>query len=105
MEAMRNIYIAKHNAPPSFDAFRAYLDTQTQWERLIRLVRQERYAVRAVLERHNISAPEIHLDKEHRRRLTREELLAVLAKLPIFSVFTEQEHAVFFDYCHVKNLL
>ena len=103
MEAMRNIYIAKHNAPPSFDAFRAYLDTQTQWERLIRLVRQERYAVRAVLERHNISAPEIHLDKEHRRRLTREELLAVLAKLPIFSVFTEQEHAVFFDYCHVKT--
>ena len=47
MEAMRNIYIAKHNAPPSFDAFRAYLDTQAQWERLIRLVRQERYAVRA----------------------------------------------------------
>lgn len=56
-----------------------------------------------MLERHNISAPEIHLDKEHRRRLTREELLAVLAKLPIFSVFTEQEHAVFFDYCHVKT--
>ncbi len=53
---------------------------------VIRLVRQERYAVRAVLERHNISAPEIHLDKEHRRRLTRDELLAVLAKLPIFSV-------------------
>ena len=103
MEAMRNIYIAKHNAPPAFDAFRAYLDTQAQWEKLIRLVRQERYAVRAVLERHNISAPEIHLDKEHRRRLTREELLAVLAKLPIFSVFTEQEHAVFFDYCHVKT--
>ena len=103
MEAMRNVYIAKHNAPPAFDAFLAYLDAQIQWEKLIRLVRQERYAVRAVLERHNISAPEIHLDKEHRRRLTREELLAVLAKLPIFSVFTEQEHAVFFDYCHVKT--
>ena len=50
MEAMRNIYIAKHNAPPALDAFRAYLDTQTQWERLIRLVRQERYAVRAGLD-------------------------------------------------------
>ena len=61
------------------------------------------YAVRAVLERHNISAPEIHLDKEHRRKLTRKELLAVLAKLSVFSVFTQQEHAVLFDYCHVKT--
>ena len=66
-------------------------------------MRKERYAVRAVLERHNISAPEIHLDKEHRRKLTRKELLAVLAKLSVFSVFTQQEHAVLFDYCHVKT--
>ena len=51
MEAMRNIYIAKHNAPPAFDAFCAYLDTQTQWEKLIRLVWQERYAVRAAGDR------------------------------------------------------
>ena len=57
MEAMRNIYVAKHNAPPSFDAFRAYLDTQTQWERLIHLVRQERYAVRAVLDESPNLAP------------------------------------------------
>ena len=103
MEAIRNVYLAKYNAPPAFDAFRAYLETQTQWEKLIHLVRKERYAVRAVLEQHNISAPEIHLDKEHRRKLTRKELLAVLAKLSVFSVFTQQEHAVLFDYCHVKT--
>ena len=103
MEAMRNVYLARYDAPPAFDAFRAYLETQAQWEKVIHLVRQERYAVRAVLERHNTSAPEIHLDKEHRRRLTRGELLAVLAKLPVFSVFTEQEHAILFDYCHVKT--
>ena len=102
-EAMRNVYLSRYDAPPAFDAFRAYLETQAQWEKVIHLVRQERYAVRAVLERHNISAPEIHLDKEHRRRLTRGELLAVLAKLPVFSVFTEQEHAILFDYCHVKT--
>ena len=64
MEAMQNIYLAKHDAQPVFNAFRAYLDVQTEWERLIALVRKERYAVRAILERHNISAPEIHLDKE-----------------------------------------
>lgn len=29
--------------------------------------------------------------------------MAVLAKLPVFSVFTEQEHAILFDYCHVKT--
>jgi len=103
MEAMRNVYLAKHDAPPVFDAFRAYLETQSQWEKLIHLVRQERYAVRAVLERHNVSAPEIHLDREHRRKLTQEELLTVLAKLPVFSVFTEQERAILHDYCHVKT--
>ena len=42
MEAMRNVYLAKHDAPPVFDAFRAYLETQSQWEKLIHLVRQER---------------------------------------------------------------
>lgn len=103
MEAMRNVYLAKHDAPPVFDAFRAYLETQSQWEKLIHLVRQERYAVRAVLERHNVSAPEIHLDREHRRKLTQEELLTVLAKLPVFSVFTEQERTILHDYCHVKT--
>ena len=103
MEAMRNVYLAKHDAPPVFDAFRAYLETQSQWEKLIHLVRQERYTVRAVLERHNVSAPEIHLDREHRRNLTQEELLTVLAKLPVFSVFTEQERTILHDYCHVKT--
>ena len=103
MEAMRNIYVAKHNAPPAFDAFRAYLDTQTQWERLIRLVRQERYAVRAVLERHNISAPEIHLDKEHRRRLSEADVLLILTKLPVLSDLTEKDRAILRDYCHVKT--
>jgi len=101
-EAMRNVYLARYDAPPAFDAFRAYLETQAQWEKVIHLVRQERYAVRAVLERHNTSAPEIHLDKEHRRRLTRGELLAVLAKLPVFSVFTEQEHAILFDWYKIS---
>ena len=103
MEAMRNIYIAKHNAPPAFDAFRAYLDTQAQWEKLIRLVRQERYAVRAVLERHNISAPEIHLDKEHRRRLSEADVLLILTKLPVLSDLTEKDRAILRDYCHVKT--
>jgi CRP-like cAMP-binding protein len=103
MEAMQNIYLAKYDAPPKFDAFAAYLTAQEQWERIIRLVRQERYSVRAILEQHNISAPEIHLDTEHRRKLSQEELLAVLSKLPVFSAFTEQERAVLYDYCYVKT--
>ena len=32
MEAMRNVYLARYDAPPAFDAFRAYLETQAQWE-------------------------------------------------------------------------
>lgn len=83
MEAMQNIYLAKHDAQPVFNAFRAYLDVQTEWERLIALVRKERYAVRAILERHNISAPEIHLDKEHRRRLSEADVLLIPTMKPL----------------------
>ena len=39
MEAMRNIYLARYDAPPALDAFRAYLETQAQWEKVIHLVR------------------------------------------------------------------
>ena len=38
MEAMRNVYLARYDAPPAFDAFRAYLETQAQWEKVIHLV-------------------------------------------------------------------
>lgn len=103
MEAMQNIYLAKHDAQPVFNAFRAYLDVQTEWERLIALVRKERYAVRAILERHNISAPEIHLDKEHRRKLSEADVLLILTKLPVLSDLTEKDRAILRDYCHVKT--
>ena len=88
-EALRNIYISKHDAKPDFDAFAAYLETQRAWESVIKLVRRERYAVRAVLERHNMSAPEIRLDKEHRRELSRDEILQTIRKLPTLDSFTQ----------------
>ena len=34
-EALRNIYISKHDAKPDFDAFAAYLETQRAWESVI----------------------------------------------------------------------
>ena len=90
-EALRNIYISKHDAKPDFDAFAAYLETQRAWESVIKLVRRERYAVRAVLERNNMSAPEIRLDKEHRRELSRDEILQTIRKLPTLDSFTQAE--------------
>lgn len=103
MEAMRNIFLSRYDAQPSFDAFEAYLDTQAAWEQLIHLVRKKRYAVRCVLETHNLSSPAIHRDENHRRQLTREELLEVLLKLPAFSAFSGKERQILLDYCHVKT--
>ena len=102
-EALRNIYISKHDARPDFDAFAAYLETQRAWESVIKLVRRERYAVRAVLERHNMSAPEIRLDKEHRRELSRDEILQTIRKLPTLDSFTQAELDTLSGYCHVKT--
>lgn len=102
-EALRNIYISKHDAKPDFDAFAAYLETQRAWESVIKLVRRERYAVRAVLERHNMSAPEIRLDKEHRRELSRDEILQTIRKLPTLDSFTQAELDTLSGYCHVKT--
>ncbi len=102
-EALRNIYISKHDAKPDFDAFAAYLETQRAWESVIKLVRRERYAVRAVLERNNMSAPEIRLDKEHRRELSRDEILQTIRKLPTLDSFTQAELDTLSGYCHVKT--
>ena len=100
---MRNIFLSRYDVQPSFDAFEAYLDTQAAWEQLIHLVRKKRYAVRCVLETHNLSSPAIHRDENHRRQLTREELLEVLLKLPAFSAFSGKERQILLDYCHVKT--
>ena len=70
---------------------------------MIKLVRRERYAVRAVLERHNMSAPEIRLDKEHRRELSRDEILRTIRKLPTLDSFTQAELDTLSGYCHVKT--
>lgn len=35
VESMRNIYIARHDAPPEFDTFQWYLDYQVRWEGLM----------------------------------------------------------------------
>lgn len=102
-ESLRNIYIAKHDAVPAFDAYAVYLETQREWESVIRLVRRERYAVRAVLERHNLSAPEIRLDKEHRRALNRSEIMRTLRKLKALESFSAAELNILSEHCHVKT--
>ncbi|MFR5846026.1 MAG: cyclic nucleotide-binding domain-containing protein [Oscillospiraceae bacterium] len=103
MEAMRNVYLARYDAPPAFDAFRAYLETQAQWGEghpscaAGALCRSAPCWSGTTLRAGDPSGqgapPKAHSG----------ELLAVLAKLPVFSVFTEQEHAILFDYCHVKT--
>lgn len=89
MEAMRNVYLARYDAPPAFDAFRAYLETQARGRSSSILCGRSGTPSGRGWNGTNVSAPEVHLDRERRRKLTQEELLTVLAKLPVFSVFTE----------------
>ena len=102
MEAMRNVYIAKHNAPPAFDAFRAYLDAQIQWEKLIRLVRQG-----ALRRPRRAGAAQYFRTGDSSRQGASPKAqpggaAGRIGEAADIFCFTEQEHAVFFDYCHVK---
>jgi hypothetical protein len=60
-EALRNIYIAKYEAPPKFNAFNSYRETRSIGQH--HLVRKNRYELRAVLEHHNLSSSEVIRDE------------------------------------------
>lgn len=68
---------------------------------MIKLVR--RSATRcARLERHN-SPPRRYGCKEHRRELSRDEILRTIRKLPTLDSFTQAELDTLSGYCHVKT--
>lgn len=102
-EALRNIYISQYEAPPSFDAFAAYVETQKQWERIIHMVRKERYGLRAILERDNLSAPQIKRSGTKQRTLSKSELLLELSKIQGAERFTPEERNMLAESCYVKT--
>ncbi|MDO4546192.1 MAG: cyclic nucleotide-binding domain-containing protein, partial [Bacillota bacterium] len=102
-EALKNIHICKHDAKPDFDAFDAYVKTQKQWVKLIRLVRKERYQLRKILEKHNMSSPEILLDHTHHRKMSKMEIYSVMKQLPYSGSFTRQERSQLLDVFFVRT--
>jgi CRP-like cAMP-binding protein len=102
-EALRNIYIAKYEAPPKFNAFLSYRETQKHWDGIIQLVRKKRYDLRATLERHNLSSSEVIRDEAHIRRTTPSEILRELRKISLLKTLTEDEILKLSLVCRVKT--
>jgi hypothetical protein len=102
-EALRNIYIAKYEAPPKFNAFNSYRETQKHWDSIIQLVRKNRYELRAVLEHHNLSSSEVIRDEAHIRRAALSEILRELRKIPLLQTLTEDEIYKLSLVCQIKT--
>lgn len=102
-EALQNIYIAKHDAPPKFNAFDSYRNAQKHWDSIIKSVRKNRYALRAILEHHNLSGSEVIRDKEHIRQMTENEILKEIEKIPLFDTITEDEMSILSKVCQIKT--
>lgn len=102
-EAMRNIHLAKHDAPPDYDAFSAYRTVQRNWENLIKLVKKNRYAVRKIMEKGNLSQDPILIDEEHFRKLTTEEIYTIMRKSQLFETLTDEELEALVNVASVKT--
>ena len=102
-EALRNIQICHFDAVPNFDAFSAYMDIQKCWEELIYAVKRNRYTLRKILERNNLSAVPIELTEEHKKILSIEEIKLELTKLTINEHMTESELDILSKNCFIKT--
>ena len=79
-EALNNILISKKEALPSFDPFSRYRGDQKAWEQLIRVVAEQRYLLRKIMEAHNLSEEPILRDAHKERVLSEEEIADNLYK-------------------------
>jgi len=102
-EAMRNIYLSKHDAPPNFDAFSVYRSIQRNWEELVRLTKSNRYEVRKVMERKNLSQSPIILGEHHQRFLTPDEADLIIRKTQLFSVLSDAEYDLLKSVASIKT--
>ena len=102
-EALKNIQLCYTDAVPKFDAFSAYMYTQKCWEKMICEVKRNRYALRKIMERNNLSAVPIELTKEHKKILTTEEIKLELTKLTVKENMTESELDILSRNCYVKT--
>ena len=77
-ESLNNIALSRKEAVPNYDAFSRYRNNQKIWEQISTVVSQQRYALRKVMEEHNLSQAPIVRDANNERQLTPEEIAVQL---------------------------
>jgi len=88
-ESLNNISISRKEAKPGFDAFSRYRLNQKLWEQISTIVGQSRYALRKIMEEHNLSNKPILRNDQRERQLTTAEIEVELRKAFDFSLSDE----------------
>ena len=89
-ESLNNIAISRKEAKPDFDAFSRLRQNQKLWEQISSIVAQERYAMRKVMEEHNLSKKPIIRSSTREREISHAEIAAQLRKAFKFDLSAEQ---------------
>ena len=79
-ESLDNIMIARKEAKPDYDSFSRYRNDQKLWEQVCSIISQRRYAMRKIMEEHNLSNKPILRDEESVRQLGTDEIIEALKK-------------------------
>lgn len=90
-EALRNIYISRNEATPSYDVFTRYRKVQKNWEAVVRFAHDNRYELRKIMEGHNLSGMDIVRDSKFRRSMTPLEIERVIRKSPLAEGLTKED--------------
>ena len=89
-ESLDNIMIARKDAKPDYDSFSRYRNNQKLWEQVCTIVSQKRYAIRKVMEEHNLTNGPIIRDEKSIRQLGTEEIVEALQKAFDFELCKER---------------
>jgi len=79
-ESLDNIMIARKEAKPDYDSFSRYRNDQKLWEQVCSIISQRRYAMRKIMEEHNLSNKPILRDEKSVRQLGTDEIIEALKK-------------------------
>ena len=102
-ESLDNIMIARKDAKPDYDSFSRYRNNQKLWEQVCTIVSQKRYAIRKVMEEHNLTNSPIIRDEKSVRQLGPEEIIEALQKAFDFEL-TKERWATLAKEFRVKTL-
>ena len=102
-EAMENIRIAKQDAIPDYHPFTRYREAQKHWALVVKTVKENRYELRKLMEKNNLTATEIVRDESHIRKITTGELVNAIRKTEFFESLTDDDCVRLAEVCEVKT--